>query len=162
MKCPHCGTKMVPYEKNLDLWQCPKDFNVEPSEMKKLIYLASPYSHKDPLIVLKRVGDTSWATAKLIENGHLIFSPICHSHHMAHLVKFDPLNHAPDKLTGWMAYDFAFIEKADEVWVLMQDGWKDSHGIAAEIAHAQQCSTPIRYVSFPDLEVLNEEYEPTR
>lgn len=120
--------------------------------MNKLIYLASPYSSADPEVVLQRVKDVGDATAKLIEAGNLIFSPILHSHYIAHLVAFDPLNHAPDKLTGWMEYDFAFIDKADEVWVVMIDGWDKSHGIAAEVDHARETNKPVRYLSFPALE----------
>jgi nucleoside 2-deoxyribosyltransferase len=122
---------------------------------KELIYLASPYSSYDREELNERVRKTERATATLIERGHLIFSPILHSHYIAHLVSFDPLNHAPDKMTGWMAYDFAMIDKADEVWVLQIPGWDTSNGVRAEVEYAQKTGKPIKYVTAPGLEIIS-------
>jgi nucleoside 2-deoxyribosyltransferase len=121
---------------------------------KELIYLASPYSSYDKEVVSRRVDEVSKATATLIERGHLIFSPIVHSHPIAHLVSFDPLNHAPDKLTGWMAYDFAMIDNAAEVWVLQIDGWEQSNGVQAEVGYAMRIGKPVKFVT-PTLEILS-------
>jgi nucleoside 2-deoxyribosyltransferase len=142
MKCPHCGRLMRPF--TLSLVQCPDDNSV--ADMKKLIYLASPYSSTDPQVVLDRVDATAQALARLIESGELVFSPIIHSHPIAHLVSFSALNHTEGELSGWMKFDFDFISKCDEVWVLQLDGWEQSRGIAAEIEYAESQQKPVRYI----------------
>lgn len=119
--------------------------------MDKLIYLASPYSDANPSVVARRVRQVQLATAKLIEQGHLIFSPIVHSHPIADLVRFNPLN-TSEALSDWLSYDKAFIDKCDELWVLTAPGYETSRGVKAEIAHASEIGKPIRFVSFPDFE----------
>lgn len=37
------------------------------------------------------------------------------------------------------------IERSDEVWVLMYEGWKESTGVTAEVAHAKQHGKPVYY-----------------
>lgn len=114
--------------------------------MKSLIYLASPYSTPCPVLLEERVKRTGEAAAKLIEKGHLIFSPIVSSHPIAHLVSFSPVNHAEGELSGWMAYDFAMIDKCDEVWVLMLDGWEKSRGVEAETDYAEERGKPVKFI----------------
>jgi hypothetical protein len=116
---------------------------------QKLIYLASPYSSADPNTITRRVLDVQKATASLIEQGHLIFSPIVHSHPIHDIVSFSSVN--GPTMSDWMKYDFAMIDKADELWVLMLDGWIESKGVAAEIEHAIKTNKPIAYISFPSL-----------
>ena len=113
---------------------------------KKLIYLASPYSHPDPDVLIARVAAVQRATARFIEQGHLVFSPIVHSDPIANLVAFSPINHAEGELSGWMAYDFGFIDKCDAVWVLTIDGWDQSWGVRAEIEYAERTGKPVEYV----------------
>lgn len=119
---------------------------------KPLIYLASPYSSDNGTTINRRVTATQQATAKLIEQGNLIFSPIVHSHPIADLVSFSPINTAK-AMSGWTAYDEAIIDKCDEVWVLMLDGWDKSRGVSHEIAYAFANKKPMRSVSFPELVV---------
>jgi hypothetical protein len=124
---------------------------------KKLIYLASPYSHKDKLIIDIRVRDAQKATAGLIEQGHLIYSPIVHSHPIAHLVTFQAVHDDSTDFTNtgstWLDYDKAMVDKADEVWVLRLNGWGESRGIKAEVDHAHAQDKPVRYVDYPSLEI---------
>ena len=127
--------------------------------MKPLIYLASPYSHPDPAVVHYRFIQTGAVLAKAIEHGHLMFSPIVHSHPIADLISWDPINHAEGELSGWMKYDFDFIDKCDELWVLQLDGWKESRGVKAEVMFAFVRGKKLRKVSWPDAEV-SEFYEP--
>jgi hypothetical protein len=133
---------MQPY--TLNLVQCPDDHFV--MTLKPLIYLASPYSSKDPVIVANRVSATATALARLIEQGNLVFSPIIHSHPIADIVSFSALNHEDGELSGWMAFDFAFIDKCDEVWVLQLEGWEQSRGVTAEIEYAERTGKPVRYI----------------
>jgi len=43
--------------------------------------------------------------------------------------------------------DFAWIDCCDELWVFMQDGWRDSYGVKKEIEYAKIKEMPIRYVT---------------
>src|SRR4051812_44574149 len=107
---------------------------------QKLVYLASPYSDPNPDKVLERVKAVQDATARLIESGHLIFSPIVHSHQIAELVTFEAVHSESTDFTKagatWLDYDKAFIDKADEVWILRLPGHTRSKGVHAELYHA--------------------------
>lgn len=116
-----------------------------------MIYLASPYSSELQHVIDRRVRNVQIATAKLIEEGHVIFSPIVHSHPIAHLVSFSPLN-TPGELSPWMKHDFAMIDLASEVWVLKLEGWKESRGVAAEIEYARSISKLVHFLNFPAVE----------
>jgi hypothetical protein len=45
-----------------------------------MIYLASPYTHPDPVVREERFAAACAVAAQLLRFGHLVFSPICHSH----------------------------------------------------------------------------------
>jgi len=120
--------------------------------MKKLIYLASPYTSTHEAVIERRVKQTQFAAAELIEAGHLIFSPIVHSHPLSEHISFDSTN-TPGAMSQWMYYDKAMIDKADEVWVLCLDGWDESLGVEVEIEHALKQDKPVHFVSYPELKI---------
>lgn len=101
-----------------------------------LIYLASPYTMKSKIpgkaryFKRKRYHDACKATVALIEQGHVVFSPIVHSHPLA-------LSHG---LSGdwafWRRQDIAYLYACSELWVLMLPGWKESIGVKEEIGIA--------------------------
>lgn len=117
---------------------------------QKLIYLASPYSDKDANVVTKRVLEVQDATARLIEQGHLIFSPIVHSHPLSELLPEDKAN----SLEFWLEFDRAMIDKADELWILRLAGHTRSKGVHAELYHALDRGIPVKYINYPDLSVF--------
>lgn len=48
----------------------------------------------------------------------------------------------------WLKQDLSFLESwADELWVLMLDGWKDSKGVAAEVTRAVEIGIPVKYMA---------------
>jgi len=107
--------------------------------MKK-IYLATPYSHDDPLIREARFNAVNKAAARLMSQGYLVFSPISHTH---------PIALAGDLPKGWdfwEEYDREFVKWADELCVLTLDGWRDSTGVTAEIKIAAQYGMLITYM----------------
>lgn len=125
----------------------------------KLIYLASPYSHSDNDVIARRVLEVQDATARLIERGHLIFSPIVHSHHIASQVTFEPTHNENSDLhngTTWLDYDRAMINKADELWILRLNGHTRSKGVHAELYHALDRGIPVKYINYPDLSVFGD------
>ena len=93
------------------------------------IYLACPYSHKDPEVQERRYDIATRKAADLMFAGHIVFSPITHSHPISH--------HLPEMGHDfWMRQDFAFLDWADELWVCGIDGFRESEGVNAEIDYA--------------------------
>lgn len=113
---------------------------------KPIIYLASPYWHEQETIRISRVYLTQLIVAKLLSEGNIIYSPICHN---APLAKF-----IPDVLRHdhgfWMGIDLPILAKADFLWVLTLDGWSKSRGVAREIEFALSLNMPITYLAGGD------------
>lgn len=105
-----------------------------------MIYLASPYSHP-----LEEIRQYRWSVvlkvaARLMKEGHHVFSPIVHCHDMARF--FDmPTDHK-----FWQTYDEHMISKADALWVLRMEGWDKSNGVASEIGFAQLHQIPVHFI----------------
>ena len=98
--------------------------------MKK-IYLACPYSHKDPKIRDERFYAVSKKAGEIMQQGYTVFSPISHSHPID-MIFDDPQDHG-----FWLKQDVHFIDWADEIWVLSLDGWLESYGVQWEIKYAK-------------------------
>src|SRR5262245_38674135 len=94
------------------------------------IYLASPYSHSDKQIMRDRFHKAMAASASLMKDGFIIFSPIVHCHEMAE--KFS----LPTDYAFWEKYDEGMIEAAEGYYILCIDGWQESNGISKETAFA--------------------------
>jgi hypothetical protein len=106
-----------------------------------MIYLASPYSHASPTVREQRYRDVLRLSAQLIFTNQLtVFSPIVYGHQMS--VEFGV---ATDAET-WAGFNTAMQRQCTAVYVACLDGWKDSRGIAAEIALAEQLAQPITYL----------------
>lgn len=109
-----------------------------------MIYLASPYSHEDPAIKQERYMKVMEATARLLQTGHFIYSPIVHCHAMA--VEYD----LPTGFDFWKNYDFDMIESSEQLYVLCLDGWDRSIGVLAEIEFARSWNLTITYWEMGD------------
>jgi nucleoside 2-deoxyribosyltransferase len=105
-----------------------------------MIYLASPYSHLDPAVREQRFRAACQAAVALLHAGRVVFSPIAHSHPLAQ-------HGLPGNWQFWERYDRAFLERCDEVVVLMLDGWEESVGVQAEIRTAREFGKPVRYLA---------------
>jgi Domain of unknown function (DUF1937) len=105
-----------------------------------MIYLASPYSHPEREIRIKRFEDVARVAAKLMNEGHIVISPICHSHPIAELCDM------PKEWEFWERIDKEILSKCEWIFVLCLNGWKDSRGIKAEINYAQELNMPIAYI----------------
>jgi hypothetical protein len=103
-----------------------------------MIYLASPYSHPDPLIREARFHAACRVTADSVQAGHVMFSPIVHGHP---LVRFG----LPTNWAFWQRFDAEHLRWCDEVVVLQIDGWRESEGVRAEIKLAAAMGMQVRY-----------------
>lgn len=107
-----------------------------------ITYLASPYSHDDPAVVRVREERAAEAAAQLMLDGHVVFSPIAHSHRIS---DFLPAGARLDH-EFWMKQDLRILDSCGLLAVLMLDGWSASKGVAREVAHAHERGIPIVYL----------------
>ena len=101
-----------------------------------MIYLASPYSHPDPVVRQWRFDAACQATAAMIRDGRPVFSPVVHSH---------PLTRygLPVEWEFWERYDRAYMAACREFAILTLEGWKESKGVKAEIHIAAELRLPL-------------------
>lgn len=104
------------------------------------IYLAAPYNHQHSQFRELRFKLINVKAAELMCQGHIVFSPISHSHPIA--VQED----LPLSFEFWQAMNESFIKWCDAVYVYRLDGWQHSKGIKAEIAYANKIKKPINYI----------------
>ena len=94
--------------------------------MKK-IYLAAPYSHDEESVIEWRVEQVDKKAAELMEEGHIVFSPISHSHGINRYIKQSNNNH-----NFWLAQDLPFFEFCTDFYEYRLPGWSLSKGLWAE------------------------------
>jgi hypothetical protein len=114
-----------------------------------LVYLASPYSHPDPLVREGRYqAAMDTVVASMVNRARLVvYSPILHNHACS-------VEHQlPQTWPFWQSLDFPMLERCDQVAVLMIAGWRESKGIEAEIAFARVLGKPVSFIhSWPEFQ----------
>lgn len=108
------------------------------------IYVASPYTHDDPKVMLHRMLEAMKYTASLISDQKWAYSPIVHCHNMARTYNF-PVDH-----TFWAAFDAAMIVPCKEVHVLQIEGWDKSKGVQHEIEFCRLIQKPMKFAYWND------------
>jgi len=108
--------------------------------MSKIIYFASPYSHKDSLVVQDRVQKTSEMVAKLVSEGNVVISPIVYGHN---LLQYHEM---PSDWEFWKNFCQTFLRKSDEMIVYMIEGWDQSTGVLAEIDLATELGIKVTFL----------------
>ena len=103
-----------------------------------MIYVCSPYTHPDPAVREQRFHAACAMTARLMLEGHVVYSPIVHSHPLV-------AHGLPINWSFWQYFDLRHLEFSDEVVVLMLDGWEQSAGVRAEIEKATELGKPVWY-----------------
>ena len=112
-----------------------------------MIYLASPYSHPNPLMRIARFNAVARAAARLMAEGKEVFCPITHSH---------PIQAMGDLPAGWEYWkriDQWALEHCDEVYILALPGWDTSEGVRAEVAFADDHGMRITFLQPTNLEM---------
>ncbi len=111
---------------------------------RKMIYLASPYSHRDKAIQAERYCTITKIAGFLTHKyRHTFFLPITQSHNMAKF--YAPLKNGTFK--AWKDIDYLAIRHCEEVWVVVLPGWDTSTGVTAEIKYAKRHKIPVHYVA---------------
>jgi hypothetical protein len=112
-----------------------------------LVYLASPYSHPDPLIKRQRFWRVTEAAAlltkELASREVAFYVPIIMTHPMECVLQVDNQNLTHEE---WMQFDSIFWAKCDELWVLKLDGWEESSGVREEIEYFTKAGKTIRFI----------------
>lgn len=106
-----------------------------------MIYLASPYSNPDPAVIVDRYEAVCKVAAILINQGMFVWSPIAQTHATASRFAM------PTDAEFWKAYNFDFMRRADAIYVLVVDGWRESKGVAMEIEFARYNRMELRFVN---------------
>ena len=104
-----------------------------------MIYIASPYSHKNEHIMQERYEAVCSFCAQATLRRDFVFSPIVHWHPIAqeHLL--------PRDAAWWSLYNEHMLKLANQLWVLRLDGWMESEGILREVKFAKANAIRISY-----------------
>lgn len=106
------------------------------------IYLATPYSHPSESARVHRFDIANRVAATLMAQGHVVFSPISHSHPIAaYLPDEQLLDHE-----FWMAQDLPFLRWADALYVYPKDAADVSRGVARDVEEAETLGKAIVYM----------------
>lgn len=102
------------------------------------LYIASPYTHDDPMIRQRRYEKALDFTAWLAMTYRMWgFSPIVHAHNMD-LQGNPKFNH-----DFWMDWGRCMLRGATGLVVLQIDGWGVSKGIDLEMVYARELGKPM-------------------
>ena len=109
--------------------------------MSGFIYIASPYSHLSGIVRYNRFIAVCRVAARLMEEGHVVFSPIAHSHPICEV-----LRPQTNPLLFWMRQDLPILALAEKLVVLMLPGWDISKGVKMEMDFANEKGIPVEYM----------------
>lgn len=104
-----------------------------------MIYIASPYTHKDESVIAERYNLVEKFTAHMLNKNLAVYSPIVHCHYIAKNHKL------PTDFNFWKTYNIAMLSSATELYVLRLKDWEKSVGVAAEIQYAINNSIKVSY-----------------
>lgn len=109
-----------------------------------MIYVASPYTHKDPLVEEHRYLMAETYVVAALKQRIVAFSPIYYCHRLA--LKFN----LPGDAMFWKSFNNTMMRRADAVHVLQLVGWRESKGVQYELMMAQEIGIPVITVEFTD------------
>lgn len=117
--------------------------------MPERIYLASPYMHPDLWVREARFNVVTSATAQLVRQGFIVFSPVSMGHSICNA------SGLPMMFSYWRESWLSYLEHwATHLLVLRLPDWEFSEGVTTEILFAQRQGIPVQYI---DLEqIMNE------
>lgn len=109
---------------------------------KKVIYLATPYTHESAAVEEHRFLKVTEVSGLLLDHGIVNISPITQSHEQCKMFDLD------GTWEFWQHIDREFLHRCDELYVLCEDGWQTSVGVAAEIEYMTKLNKPIKYLFY--------------
>jgi len=116
-----------------------KSIGTSLSEIKGIVYLASPYSHDDVRVVKQRIEKLCRVDAKLMKQNIYTVSPL-----MKHfIIEYESL---PGDWDFWQKYSQELLKHVSAVIVLMLPGWITSAGVKEEIIEAEELGLKVYYI----------------
>lgn len=113
---------------------------------RRVIYLAGPYTHADHDIRRDRFEMLTKVAADIVRQGHIVYSPITHTHPIdLHFVR-DDVHLSSD---FWVDFDETFMSVCTEMVVVEIDGWQLSSGVKREIAYFEARGLPVSFLVAP-------------
>jgi hypothetical protein len=115
----------------------------EHAPVRRIIYLACPYTHPDSKVREQRFHAATTAAAVLITRGYIVYSPITMTH---------PIDVALAGVTEtlgsdyWVSFDEAFMDACSEMVILKIEGWESSNGIRREMEYFQKRGKPVSFM----------------
>ena len=117
--------------------------------IRKIEYLASPYSHPHSGVRRARARAAEAAATELIGRHMAVFSPVVYTGAIQEQSGFSP----PE---GWYRFDLPFLAVAGGLTILEIPGWKQSRGILIEMGFARALELPISRMEWPEIRKLLE------
>lgn len=105
-----------------------------------MIYLAAPYSHKDPRVVAERIKIFCHVDAKLHQHDVYTVSPL-----LKELIRIN-IPRLPGDWHSWGNYSTELLQRCTSLYVIMLYGWRQSTGVQQEIIIAKNRRIPIEYI----------------
>ena len=115
-----------------------------------MIYLATPYIHKDKEVCEARALAVTKAAAYFMDHGEVIYSPITHGHAINKYMKMKAGVHE-----FWLNQCYFYVTNSEAVYVLGTVGWIQSKGVRWEVETAWAFNIPVFYVA-PDTYEMRE------
>lgn len=107
-----------------------------------MIYVASPYSHSNPIVEDHRFTMAEEYVAACFRQRLAVFSPIYYCHQIARKFKF------PGDANFWKSFNNNMLRRADQIHVLQLIGWRESRGVQYELQMAIELGIEIIYVEY--------------
>jgi len=107
-----------------------------------MIYVASPYSHKNPIVEDHRFTMAEEYVAACFRQRLVAFSPIYYCHPLSRKLKL------PGDYKFWKDFNNTMMRRAEQIHVLQLIGWRESRGVQYELNMAQELCIEIIYVEY--------------
>jgi hypothetical protein len=114
---------------------------------KKLVYIATPFTHEDESVRNHRYQTSCRVAAKLLKHGVNVFNPLSHS------VPLVPFLGDTD-LEFWLSVDLPILSRCDELLILALPNWEKSEGVRAEMFKCLAWRKPITLIEKSDIDLL--------
>jgi hypothetical protein len=106
----------------------------------RVIYVGGPYTHADHNVRSARFDALTAVAADLVRRGHIVYSPITHTHPIDVLFVRDDVHLSSD---FWCDFDETFMSVCTEMVIVPLDGWEKSGGVKREREYFERRKLPV-------------------
>jgi len=124
---------------------CPTPQSQTQAEFR-LVYLACPFWHCDPLIRQVRYRAVTVAAGWYFAHGVPVFSPVTHNHQVKTSRYMVERGLDQSLWEFWEPLDCHFLRSCSSMVVLCLSGWKESVGVTAETKYMRELGRPVSLV----------------